>query len=176
MWPQAVMARVALCFPHSGPHELALLKRSFESYLSAVELWGPSAAVSMPSKAVDEVWHHAMLHSRFYAELCKSMVGWFVHHDPGPLPGARLWTNADADAELSGLARAWVGACVAEGIDWTARTQPSLFAADKLLGVEGGFTFSWTKTSGSGFLEPIQVRAVELWGQREPASKRSKAG
>lgn len=170
-WPSGLMVRVGHAFPQAGPDALGLLARGFESYLSAVRMWGPGASVSMPSKSVDEVWHNALLHSRFYEALCAREVGWFVHHDPGPLPGAGGWTAADADNELSGLARAWVGACEAEGLDWRGDAQPSLFAADSLAGVEDGFRFFAGDGGGSGALGPIQARAA-LLTRREPALSR----
>jgi hypothetical protein len=137
-WPLGLMGRVAKALPSAGAAELDLLRRGFESYLWAVKKWGPQAAVAMPSRSVDEVWHNAMLHSKFYQELCEREVGWFVHHDPGPMPGgSRLPTAPEREAELDALARAWVGACEAEGFDPFDGPVPCLFAADSLLGVEG---------------------------------------
>jgi hypothetical protein len=38
--------------------------------------------VSMLSRPVDSVWHSCLLFTRLYAELCESVFGSFVHHDP----------------------------------------------------------------------------------------------
>lgn len=171
-WPSGLMARVGRAFPEAGPDALGVLARGFESYLFAARMWGPQFSVAMPSKSVDEVWHNAMLHSRFYEALCAREVGWFLHHDPGPLAGTGTRTQADADDELSGLARAWVGSCEAEGLDWRGSAQPSLFAADALVGVEDGFRFYAGKALGAGALAPIQERAAILMAAKPVAAKR----
>jgi hypothetical protein len=36
----------------------------------------------MFSKHVDDVWHACLLFSRIYADLCETVFGRFVHHDP----------------------------------------------------------------------------------------------
>lgn len=36
----------------------------------------------VPTKAVDEVWHAAILHTFFYGNLCEEVFGRFVHHYP----------------------------------------------------------------------------------------------
>ena len=141
-WPVGIMQRVALALPGAGESGLALAKSGFESYLAAVKYWGPAQSVAMPSRAVDEVWHNAMLHSRFYAALCQERVGWFVHHEPGPVPteehAAEPCRARKIDPrELDELARAWVGASAHEGIDPMGTDIPTLFAADRLVGVKG---------------------------------------
>lgn len=40
----------------------------------------------VPSRAVDEVWHAHMLHSRDYTAFCKAMGRDYIHHEPA-LPG-----------------------------------------------------------------------------------------
>ena len=154
------MKRVQLAYPQATPTELALLKKSFESYLASVKMWGPHSSVAMPSQSVDEVWHQALLHSQFYERLCFSQVGWFVHHVPGPLPGSQsLRTASDIDLELSALARAWVGACTYEGFHWEDGVMPSLFSVDRLLNIKEGIRFS---RDPHGHIEQIITRAREL--------------
>lgn len=162
-WPQGIMARVALALPQATASELDLAKAGFESYLAAVKHWGPSASVAMPSRSVDEVWHNAMLHSRFYERLCQESVGWFVHHEPGPIAGGEPRRNGSRIdlKELQDLARAWVGSCLHEGIDPMGNDLPTLFAADRLLGVDG-FHYAADERISIVPIEKIQEAAKEL--------------
>jgi hypothetical protein len=36
-----------------------------------------------PSEPVDDAWHVFLLHTRTYAEFCRSELGCFAHHEPG---------------------------------------------------------------------------------------------
>lgn len=38
--------------------------------------------LSVPSKALDEVWHNYLLHTREYNAFCIEAFGKFIHHDP----------------------------------------------------------------------------------------------
>lgn len=38
--------------------------------------------VSVPNKAVDEVWHTFLLYTKEYADFCKQLCGYFIHHCP----------------------------------------------------------------------------------------------
>ncbi|NBE54031.1 glycine-rich domain-containing protein [Streptomyces boluensis] len=74
-----------------------------------------------PSRIVDEGWHALILHSAVYADLCTSLDGEFVHHDPGYDP-----TNYDP--EILTRTRAAIAA-----MGWSA--DPDLWAppSDELL-------------------------------------------
>lgn len=39
-----------------------------------------------PSAALDEMWHHFILHTRAYADYCLKFLGRFVHHNPTDTP------------------------------------------------------------------------------------------
>lgn len=156
------MARVALALPDASPDGLEMARRGFESYLFAVGLWGPGFVVAMPSRGVDEVWHQAILHSRFYARICQERAGFFVHHDPGPI-GKALLTPSQAADELGALARAWVGACRFEGLSPAdPLSLPALFACDRLLGLAEGFRYSTDEAGSTVPLERLARRAAEL--------------
>lgn len=38
----------------------------------------------VPHRAVDEMWHQHLLHTRDYAALCEKVLGGFFHHEPSP--------------------------------------------------------------------------------------------
>jgi hypothetical protein len=42
----------------------------------------PKAKLSMPSVAVDALWHEMVLHTREYQEFCDQALGRFLHHVP----------------------------------------------------------------------------------------------
>lgn len=162
-WPSGIMGRVALEIPSATGDDLSMLKSGFESYLHAIAMFGADVSVAMPSRAVDEVWHNCILHSRFYEKLCAARVGWFIHHDPGPMPGARsALSKEQAERELDGLARAWLGSCDREGLDPFGESMPALFAADRLLGLADGFWYSSDDQASSKSLKEIQGRASVL--------------
>lgn len=37
---------------------------------------------SVPPKKIDEGWHEFVLHTRLYADFCRSRYGKFIHHQP----------------------------------------------------------------------------------------------
>ena len=101
-------------------------------------------AVAMPSQAADDAWHVFILHTRHYADFCRSALGRFLHHTPvEAMPSP---TTASA-----GIRRAWRLCCELEGIDphQPARL-PRLFALDAALGIAGGFRYSLHCTPGAG--------------------------
>lgn len=172
-WPKGLMERVAHALPEASEDALGIAKHGFESYLFAVKLWGQGEAVGMPSRVVDEVWHQAILHSRFYAQLCQSKVGFFVHHDPGSVQAKRLDPKAKHE-EFESLARAWVGACCFEGLDpEDANALPALFACDRMAGVLGGFYYSTDADGSTVSLQKLALRAGQM---RQSPAYRSQNG
>jgi hypothetical protein len=92
--------------------------------------------VSMPSQAVDDLWHEFILYTRNYEQFCKQAFGRFLHHTPAVALGAQQQNNA-------GLRRTWWYCCKEENIDPRAPTRlPLLFALDAKLGVAGGFVYA----------------------------------
>src|SRR4051794_24085580 len=66
--------------------DTALLE--FRRYLGLVVVC--ETPLMMFSKQVDEVWHVCLLHSRLYADLCETVFGHFVHHEPAGQPAGDL--------------------------------------------------------------------------------------
>ena len=92
--------------------------------------------VSMPSQAVDDLWHEFILFTRNYEQFCKNAFDRFLHHTPAVALGADKQNNA-------GLRRTWWYCCKEENIDPRKPTRlPLLFALDAKLGIAGGFVYA----------------------------------
>lgn len=39
-----------------------------------------------PSRAIDQMWHHFILHTRDYSDFCWGLLGGFIHHRPSESP------------------------------------------------------------------------------------------
>jgi len=92
--------------------------------------------VSMPSQAVDDLWHEFILYTRNYDVFCKQAFGRFLHHTPAVALGAHQQNNA-------GLRRTWWFCCKEENIDPRKPTRlPLLFALDAKLGIAGGYVYA----------------------------------
>ena len=107
------------------------LRKFFLAYLSS-----GCKFVSMPSQAVDDLWHEFILYTRHYDAFCKQAFGRFLHHTPAVALGAHAQNN-------SGLRRIWWHCCREENIDPRKPTRlPLLFALDAKLGIPNGFHYS----------------------------------
>lgn len=42
--------------------------------------------ITLLSDDVDEIWHACLIFTRMYADLCQSVFGTFLHHDPSTAP------------------------------------------------------------------------------------------
>lgn len=92
--------------------------------------------VSMPSQAVDVLWHEFILHTRQYQQFCNQSIGRFLHH----VPSEAMLSPTHAQ---QGIRRAWRLACARESIDPRAPQRlPLLFALDAELGIADGFCYS----------------------------------
>jgi hypothetical protein len=88
--------------------------------------------MSMPSTAVDDLWHELVQHPREYAAFCDVALGRFLPHEPEPAT-----TAGSAAANRSGALLATLRlAQQDEGGD--ASRLPLLFRIDAQLGVPGG--------------------------------------
>lgn len=45
-------------------------------------LCGTTGKTLAPSERIDLVWHEFLLHTRVYQKFCRSMFGFFIHHNP----------------------------------------------------------------------------------------------
>jgi hypothetical protein len=104
--------------------------------------------VSMPSQAVDDLWHEFILYTRNYQQFCKKAFGAYMHHTPAVALGR-------GQRDDIGLKRTWRYACLEENINPKAPSRlPLLFAIDEKLGIAEGFRYlpdcSKWKPDGSG--------------------------
>ena len=91
--------------------------------------------VSMPSQAVDDLWHEFILYTKNYELFCRQAFGGFLHHTPAVILGNDQVANA-------GLRRCWWYVCREENIDPRHPTRlPLLFAIDAKLKLEDGFRY-----------------------------------
>ena len=49
----------------------------------------------VPTKSIDKMWHHHILHTRKYMEDCDAVFGHYLHHEPNTQKG-----NAAVEAEM----------------------------------------------------------------------------
>jgi hypothetical protein len=106
------------------------LRDFFEAYLRSGR-----KPVSMPSQAVDELWHEFILHTRHYQQFCDRAFGRFLHHSPAAVLSKKYDRNV-------GLRRVWWHCCKREGIDpRNAHRLPLLFALDTQLVLADGFHY-----------------------------------
>jgi hypothetical protein len=127
--PASVIARFRADHP-VGDDQMALIDAGLRQwFLLALEF--PHHGLGMPSRAVDDLWHEFVLHTRDYAAGCEAALGRPLHHVPdGPV--------VEAGAAHERLARTYRAVCVLERIDpgRPARV-PLLFAVDARVGVPG---------------------------------------
>lgn len=92
--------------------------------------------VSMPSQAVDDLWHEFILFSHDYETFCHKAFNRFLYHTPAE--AMKTPTTAQV-----GIKRAWRLACQKESIDAQKPSRlPRLFAVDSQLAIAGGFIYS----------------------------------
>ena len=93
------------------------------------------AFVSMPSKAVDELWHEFILFTKHYDTFCRQAFGKFLHYTPAVVLTSQKTAN-------QGLRRTWWFACKDETINPVNPTRlPLLFALDVKLKLADGFHY-----------------------------------
>jgi hypothetical protein len=91
--------------------------------------------VSMPSQAVDDLWHHFILYTRNYQVFCQRAFGRFLHHTPAVVLGPDRQDNA-------GLRRVWWHCCIEDNINPRKPSRlPLLFAIDGKLAIADGFVY-----------------------------------
>lgn len=65
-------------------------ERVVEEFRRFVLLWANYPGAShVPSPAVDEAWHFAILFTRRYRKMCKRFFGRYMHHEPSSSPADR---------------------------------------------------------------------------------------
>jgi hypothetical protein len=121
--------------PELETKDCALIARGLRQFFLAY-LQSGRKFVSMPSQAVDDLWHEFILYTKAYDAFCRQAFGDFLHHTPAVVLGADKQNN-------EGLRRVWWYACKEENIDPAKPLRlPLLFAIDAKLGIAGGFVYS----------------------------------
>lgn len=132
--PQFLKRKLREAYPHLSQKDAELVERGLRQFFMAC---GRSKRqfVSMPSRAVDAMWHEFILHTAAYKEWCATALGFFLHHTPAEALGNNPKRN-------DGLRRAWFWACKDEAINPRLPTRlPLLFALDTKLNIENGFAY-----------------------------------
>ena len=99
VFPQGLLARLAEKRPQLTLKEQQLVLRGLRKFFLC-NLMAKGAFVSMPSKAVDDLWHEFILFTKHYNDFCKQAFGHFLHHTPAVV----LSSQKVAD---DGLRRTW---------------------------------------------------------------------
>ena len=61
--------------------QLPALALQYRQYMYLISL-GQFKGMSVPSDAVDQIWHAHILHTVHYADFCQNVAGRFVDHNP----------------------------------------------------------------------------------------------
>ncbi len=115
--------------------EINIVAKALRDYFYICNLAGRRRMVSMPSQAVDDMWHEFILFTREYKLFCEKGLGRFIHHTPAEaMPNPHL--------PQRGIKRAWRLACAKEGINPKKPNRlPLLFAIDSRLEIGNGFVY-----------------------------------
>ena len=132
--PQFLKRKLRETYPHLTQKDAELVERGLRQFFLACSR-SRRGFVSMPSRAVDAMWHEFILHTQAYREWCRTALGRFLHHTPAEVLGSSAQRN-------DGLRRAWYWACKDEAINPRMSTRlPLLFALDTKLAIENGFAY-----------------------------------
>jgi uncharacterized membrane protein YgcG len=72
-----------LSFRKKHPEHTGILSSLIEDYKNFMFLAASSDEECTPSKAVDDIWHHHILHTKDYFDhWCKNVIGKTIHHNP----------------------------------------------------------------------------------------------
>lgn len=133
--PRFLKTKLLKTYPHLTAKDADLVERGLRQFFLACAR-SNKQFVAMPSKAVDALWHEFILHTKAYELWCSMALGYFLHHTPAAALGKKAKGN-------DGLRRAWYWACKDEAINPKQPSRlPLLFALDRKLAIEGGFTYT----------------------------------
>ncbi|MCR6653864.1 MAG: hypothetical protein NVV73_21300 [Cellvibrionaceae bacterium] len=133
-FPRTVVRKLQEKYPHLNDAQVRDVVEGLRDYFHICNAAGRKM-VSMPSQAVDEVWHEFILFTMQYQNFCKRGLGRFLHH----VPAEAMKTPTAAQ---SGIKLAWKLACEREGIQpQTPSRLPRLFALDAALRIPNGFAY-----------------------------------
>ena len=125
--PAGLLEKLAKRRPELKLKDRALVAHALRQFF-LVYLRANGRYVSMPSQAVDDLWHEFILYTKAYRDYCNRAFGRFFDHTPAVVLAADKRSNA-------GLRRTWWFACKEEHIDPRKPSRlPLLFAIDAKLG------------------------------------------
>jgi hypothetical protein len=133
--PPGIAQKLHARRPDIDPAHFPKIERGLRDFFEAY-LRSGLKPVSMPSQAVDELWHEFILYTRHYQRFCDQAFGRFLHHTPAGALSKQYDRNV-------GLRRVWWQCCKMEGIDpRAAKRLPLLFALDTQLALADGFHYA----------------------------------
>ena len=133
--PVGLLDKLAKRRPQFDLKQRALVAHALRQFF-IVYLRANGRYVSMPSQAVDDLWHEFILYTKAYRDYCRQAFGRFFDHTPAVALAVDKRSNA-------GLRRTWWHACKEEHIDPRKPSRlPLLFAIDAKLGIADGFVYS----------------------------------
>lgn len=133
-YPKGIFDSLKRKYPHLDAKDCQLVSRALRQFFLA-HLKSGRKYVSMPSQAVDEVWHDFILNTKAYAKFCRRAFGRFMHHTPAVVMSSNRKSN-------EGLRRCWWFSCIEENIDPRKPLRlPLLFAIDSKLNISDGFKY-----------------------------------
>ncbi|MFO0691757.1 MAG: hypothetical protein U0900_23885 [Myxococcota bacterium] len=134
MFPTGLFEKLHRARPGLDAKGQQLVARALRQFFLAY-LKSDYRRVSMPSQAVDDLWHEFILFTRDYQTFCDQAFGRFLHHTPA----VRMGT---AKSDNEGLRRVWWFSCLEENINPRKATRlPLLFAIDRKLEIKDGFFY-----------------------------------
>lgn len=121
-------------YPHLAEADLRQVEQGLKQYFRLCVRSG-GQMVSMPSQAVDAMWHAWILDTAGYQRFCRQAFGRFLHHRPAEAMPSRSHARA-------GIRRAWSLACSDEGLPLRQPPRvPLLFGLDRALAIPDGFLY-----------------------------------
>jgi hypothetical protein len=133
--PMGLFAELRKKRPELSQKDCELIAHGLRQFFLA-HLHSGRQYVSMPSQAVDELWHAFILHTRSYGQFCQNAFGGMLHHTPA----TALKDESQSD---EGLWRCWLHVCKEEHINPHKPTRlPLLFALDAKLKLPDGFAYA----------------------------------
>lgn len=150
-FPDTFRQKILEVHPYADTADLLDWENGFRRYI-LLNLLKPKtmSMLAMPSEAVDSVWHAALLHTRWYANMCKDCLGWYMHHEPFSSAPKQA---SDKNAEMQAVANTYVLDCVIEGIPADGRNIPLLFRLDQEGRVANGYHYGTTEMVDAGEAE-----------------------
>jgi hypothetical protein len=134
-FPDKVSQQLIEKYPHLTNKQVKLVITGLREYFHICNMAGKQS-VSMPSQAVDVVWHEFILFTKMYERFCNKAFGRFLHHTPAEAMQSKKLAQ-------EGIKLAWKLSCKRENIDPHSPSRlPLLFAIDAQLAIPDGFKYS----------------------------------